>query len=177
MLSLPSHLEQHINYISTSQFSSFVPHKSGSTTNAFFCMNEKICSNPSTEPRSVTCKMPQELKHIYSKYDQDIEFSVFDWTFLSETEILKRYEEFVKEGQNRCVDVAFRYAGMGHVYILVYDPVSQHVFEQIDGGANGYDRVSNRKERVETDVDSIIKTPFQEWWRKLETEIKNMDEQ
>tara|TARA_B100000035_G_scaffold264171_1_gene236132 strand:+ start:544 stop:693 length:150 start_codon:yes stop_codon:yes gene_type:complete len=39
----------------------------------------------------------------------------------------------------------------------VYDPVSQHVFEQIDGGANGYDRVNNRKKRVETNVESIIK--------------------
>ena len=170
MASLPSHLEQHINYISTSQFSSFIPHKSGSTSNAFFCMNEKICLNPSTEPRIVTCQMPEELKHIYSKYNQDIEFSVFDWTFLSETEIIKRHEQFVEEGQNRCVDVAFRYAGMGHVCVLVYDPVSQHIFEQIDGGANGYDRVSNRKKRVETDVDSIIKTQFQEWWKKLETE-------
>lgn len=170
MPSLPSHLEQHINYISSSKFSSFIPHEYGSTTNAFFCMNEKICPNPSTEPRNVTCQLPQELTQIYSKYNKDVEFSVFSWTFLSETEILKRYEQFVKEGQNRCVDVAFRYAGMGHVCVLVYDPVSQHVFEQNDGGANGYDRIDNRKKRVETDVASIPKTPFQEWWRKLETE-------
>ena len=81
----------------------------------------------------------------------------------------------MEKGQHRCVDIAFRYAGMGYVYVLVYDPVSQHVFEQIDGGANGYDRVSNRKKRVETNVDSITKTSFQEWWRKLETESEKYE--
>tara|TARA_B100000035_G_scaffold264171_1_gene236131 strand:+ start:301 stop:528 length:228 start_codon:yes stop_codon:yes gene_type:complete len=75
-------------------------------------MNEKLCLNPSTEPRDVTCQIPLELKYIYSKYSKDIEFSIFNWTFLSETEIIKRYEQFMEKGQHRCVDIAFRYAGM-----------------------------------------------------------------
>lgn len=171
-MSLPSELVQHINDISTLQFSLFVPHKSGSTRNGFFCMNEKIHSNPSTERRKITCSMPQELEYIYSKYEDDVEFSVVNWTFLSEIEINQRHEQFIKEGQTRCVDIAYRYAGMGHVFVLAYDPDSRHVFEQLDGGANGYDRVSNRKKRVETDVASIDKTPFQEWWKNFEQEAK-----
>jgi hypothetical protein len=170
MVSLPSHSEQQIKDISTLLFSSFVPHKSGSTKNAFFCMNEKIGLNKSIEYRKVTCEIPEELKCIYSKYDQEVEFSVFDWIFLSETEIIERYEQFVKEGQCRCIDIAFRYIGMGHVCVLTYDPVSQHVFEQFDGGANEYDRIKNRKTRVETDIASIVKTPFQEWFTNLKLE-------
>ena len=171
-MSLPPELVQHINHVSTTQLSSFVPHKYGSTKNVFFCMNEKIHSNPSTAYRKVTCSMPRELEYIYSKYDNDVEFLVFDWTFLSEYEINKRHEQFVKEGQTRCVDIAYRYAGMGHVSVLAYDPVSQCVFEQYDGGANGYDRISNRKKRVETDVESITKTSFQDWWRNFEQEAQ-----
>ena len=86
-------------------------------------------------------------------------------------QMVPRHDLFVQDGQARCVDIAFRYAGMGHVRVLAYDPVSGHVFEQVDGGANGYDRVANRKTRIETDVASVAKTPFETWWETLHANL------
>ena len=170
-IDLPCHLTRHIHEIATPFFDSFVPHKSGSTANAFFCTNDALCVHPSTEPRKVAVPMPRDIVGVYAKYDPDVEFVARGWTFLSESEIRERHDLFVQDGQARCVDIAFRYAGMGHVRVLAYDPVSEHVFEQVDGGANGYDRVANRRKRIETDVASVAKTPFETWWETLHANL------
>ena len=67
-------------------------------------------------------------------------------------------------GQNRLVDLAISYAGMGHVLVLSYDPVSQHVFTTFDGGPNGFDRQYNHEARVRLAVEDIAKVPLTTWW-------------
>tara|TARA_E500000178_G_C16407631_1_gene481530 strand:+ start:363 stop:491 length:129 start_codon:yes stop_codon:yes gene_type:complete len=37
--------------------------------------------------------------------------------------------------------------------------------------------LATEKKRATTDVASIQKTPFKEWWIKFETESKNMNDQ
>ena len=68
-----------------------------------------------------------------------------DWTLLSLNKIKSLYENYKKEGQIRAVDFAMIYAGMGHVIVTSYDPVSDKIYYRHSGGANGYEQDDNYK--------------------------------
>ena len=172
-MALPDEIVEHIKDIATPFVACFVPHRSGTTNNPFFTNNAVRNVTPSIDRRNVECPMPPSLRNVYSMYDADVEFVLEAggrlmerraWTFLSETEMELRHRDFVQAGQARCVDLAISYRGMGHVKVLVYDPVSDDVFEDFDGGANGFDRAANRNRRLETNVASISKVSFETWW-------------
>ena len=55
------------------------------------------------------------------------------------------YENYKKEGQLRAVDFAMIYAGMGHVVVASYDPISDKIYYRHSGGANGYEQDDNYK--------------------------------
>ena len=165
---LPVQIVEHVDVLTDPFFCDFVPHLSGATQNAFFANNPPAKITPSCESRTVACPMPYCLRTVYAKYPRDVEFVARGWTFLSEDEIETRAAAFCEAGQLRCVDMAVRYAGMGHVHVLTYDLQSQMVFVQLDGGSNQYDRVANHDARLATDIDEIDKEPFAVWWGRLE---------
>ena len=170
--SLPTEIHEYVTLVSShAYFEELVPRRAGCTNNAFFVPNEETHVNPRVERRSVTAPMPEELRLVYERYPDDTEFTDhFGWSFLSEREILKRRAVMVEAKQNRIVDLGLSYAGMGHVYILSYDPESKCVFTSLDGGANGYDRRHNHNARIRLDVETAYKTSFASWWKQKKCE-------
>ena len=66
-----------------------------------------------------------------------------DWTLLSLNKIKSLYEMYLRKGQRRAVDFGMIYAGMGHVVVASYDPVTDKIYYRHSGGANGYERDDN----------------------------------
>lgn len=149
--------------ISSSILEIFEPHFCGVTSNPFF-MPSPISTNCTlSHERTLQIDIPEELTPLYSKYDSKTEFVFKQWTFLSEEEIKKRYENFIYKSQQRIVDIAISYAGMGHVHVLSYDPTMKMVFVSLDGGANDYDRSWNHRQRLSTVVDECNMQTFEDW--------------
>ena len=151
-------------------FDALTPRRAGSTENALFDVNEETHRIPMVERRMVTVPMPEKLNEVYARYPSDTEFSTTrGWTFLSEEEVKRRWEAMVEEGQRRMVDLAIAYAGMGHVTVLSYDPITDGVFTGLDGGANGWDRETNHRTRVGQDVGALDTVSLQTWWNDVAT--------
>ena len=161
---LPTALVEHVELLATNTYlEKMKPCSPGVTVHPFFTPNGPKSCIPSVETRQVKVPIPDELRVVYERYPDDTEFSVHDsWTFLSEREIAERQNAMVNEGQSRFVDIAVSYAGMGHVYVLSYDIRTRMVFTGLDGGANGWDRESNHKRRMQTDPATPV--PFKNWW-------------
>ena len=66
-----------------------------------------------------------------------------DWTLLSLNKIKSLYNMYLEKGQRRAVDFGMIYAGMGHVIVVSYDPVTDKIYYRHSGGANGYERDDN----------------------------------
>jgi len=168
-MSLPPEVEKHILLLSENQWlNDLTPVQSGSTENVFFCANAKIHLRPSVEVRTVTVPIPSELKVVYERYPPNVEFTTPNgWVYLSEEEIAHRNLQMKDVGQTRIVDFAYTYAGMGHITVLSYDPVTRHVFTSMDGGSNGYDREYNHKARIALDMDAVEgKLPYRLWYQQ-----------
>ena len=91
----------------------------------------------------------------------DIETYYNDWTLLSLDKIEKMYNQYVKDGQKRSVNFAMKYAGMGHVCMVSYDPETGKIYYKMENGANGYDSEYNYKKArdyvpIEKDLHDIL---------------------
>ena len=166
--SLPFDIQTHIDVLTNDVwFQRLTPRRCGATDNAFFSPNEEVTTHPSTGVRAINVHIPEELRTVYERYPDDTEFTGPDgWTFLSEREIQTRMSGMQTEGQTRFVDVAFCYAGMGHVHVLSYVVDSQRVFTHIDGGANGWDREDNHARRMALNMDDLTTVAFETWWER-----------
>jgi hypothetical protein len=84
-------------------------------------------------------QLPKELKILYSHIGDSKEYThKCGWIFKSLSNITtETYEHFI--------DIAYSYAGLGHVNVLAYHPESKKYFTRMDGGSNGYDREENYK--------------------------------
>lgn len=124
------------------------PFKDGSLENSFFSMNESLdpkYSKPRKLDGFLMKSLPQILIPFYEVYDSDTSFrSEKGMTLLSEREILEQNDE-----SETVIDFAYVYVGMGHIMVYMYDRANNIVLEHVDGGANGYDRVSNHERRKE----------------------------
>lgn len=93
-------------------------------------------------------QLPESLnRHIKIFYtlvgNPDIEVYIGDYTFMSLNKCLENYNEYCLNQQKSVFDIAFRYAGMGHVVVISCDLNNHLLFERMDGGSNGYDREAN----------------------------------
>ena len=156
-MNLPSDVKSHIEFISSDFFNSFVPISSKTTQNPFFNPIDILQPIPSTEKRKLNIDIPHILIDVYNKYPSDVDFKKNNFIFMSENEILERNEYKKTKGQYRMVDFAFIYAGMGHVTVISYDPVTMKVYYMPDGGSNDFDRHENAQKRTNTDVEHIDK--------------------
>ena len=85
------------------------------------------------------------------------------WTILSYNKVVENYENYCKDGQERVFDVAYMYAGMGHIIVISCDLKTRKLFKRPDGGSNGWDREYNYKNLLEYNGDNKQFT-FNEWF-------------
>ena len=156
---LPPELEAHIATVSSDWFQSFEPRHRGATDDPFFAAAGARQTPPAVEARPANEALPPCLREIYCRFAPDTEFEREGVVFLSEDEILARKAAHEAEGQARMVDLAVAYAGMGHVHVISYDPVTGSFFRGLDGGSNGWDRAANHRDRLARDVDAIARDP------------------
>jgi hypothetical protein len=85
--------------------------------------------------------LPTLLQKIYLIIgDPTIEFYHGEWNILQLEDVKKRVEIYKSKNQNRAVDFAIKYEGMGHITVISYDPELDMIYFRHDGGSNGYDR-------------------------------------
>lgn len=92
------------------------------------------------------------LRFLYVMCDgrTNIEVYVGPWTYMSLDEINARMKQ--KSGHAFC-DIAYRYAGMGHIECLAIDKNMGHFFLHHQGGSNDWDR------KHYTDIDAKYVSP------------------
>ena len=73
----------------------------------------------------------------------DVEVYIGDWTFMSLNKCLEIYKDYCDNGQKSLFDIAYIYAGMGHIKLIACDLNNHLLFERPGGGSNGYDREDN----------------------------------
>ena len=112
--------------------------------------------------------MPIELKYIYRVLgDSNREFYFNNWCLHSLENLKKRRENFLAQGQDRVIDFAIIYAGMGHCVVVAYDPIDQKIFYRHDGGSSGYDREFYfNKIKAYTPLNEH-KKPFSHWLNEI----------
>ena len=91
-------------------------------------------------------KLPlsEELKQLYHTIcAQDKECVINDWCILSLNDVCSDYELMREYTDNKIIDFARLYIGMGHYYMCAYDSNTYSYFVRRDGGSNGYDREIN----------------------------------
>lgn len=159
------------------------PHRGGSTSNPFFCLNEGIPAHPAglswNKVRTTGQPLfPEVMKPFYEAYSSDVEFCANGGlVFLSEDETLQN-----RLSCTQGIDLAYRYMGMGHIMVYSYLKRDDVVLSCIDGGANGYDRNENSKKRKEmwkalvagsdtTDQWSKVRS-FVDWWNDMQCETE-----
>ena len=130
-----------------------------STTLPFFEATLPGCANvyPSIEPihHKDAPPMPDEVSIAYTFMEANVELQCQSWTFMSMNEIVRRTNDTRASNQMRVVPLAFTYAGMGHVNILAYNPIEDHTFTYIDGGASVYNRQKNHECMIQFTKDDI----------------------
>jgi len=72
-----------------------------------------------------------------------VEVYIGDWTFMSLNKCLEIYKDYCDNGQKSLFDIAYIYAGMGHIKLIACDLNNHLLFERPHGGSNGYDREDN----------------------------------
>ena len=88
--------------------------------------------------------LPGELQRVYRVIARPrCEYIFGNWTLMSLRRVCEQYEQRKTLGQSRAVDFALTYAGLGHYTVCSYDPVGELVYDRMDGGSNGYDRMTN----------------------------------
>ena len=91
-----------------------------------------------------TLPFSEELKQLYHTIGrQDLECLINGWNILSLNDVCNDYELMKEYTNNKIVDFARFYCGMGHYYMCSYDPNTSSYFARRDGGSNGYDREIN----------------------------------
>lgn len=89
-------------------------------------------------------------RHIKLLYEcignPDVEIYINDWTIMSLNKSLERYKGCCEDNQEIVFDIAFQYAGMGHINVLSCDLSNHLLFIREDGGSNGWEREANYKD-------------------------------
>ena len=91
---------------------------------------------------------------------------VEEWTIMGLHTSLSQYRDYVKDGQTRVFDFAYRYMGLGHIEMISCDLHTHNIFYRRDGGSNGYDRLFNYQNtlKFQGTPDEIF---FLQWFSKF----------
>jgi hypothetical protein len=123
-------------------------------------------------------ELPKSLnRHMKIFYElignPDTEVYIGDYTIMSLTKCLQNYNDYCVNDQKSVFDIAFRYAGMGHVVVISCDLNNHLLFERMDGGSNGYDREANYKDLLDYQTGSKKYIYFYQFKEKLMNSITN----
>ena len=87
---------------------------------------------------------PDELKELYILINNiKNEYVVSYWVIKSLSDVIEDFMIMKEFSENKIIDFASTYIGMGWVYMIAYDPTSKSFFIRRDGGSNGWDREEN----------------------------------
>jgi len=108
--------------------------------------------------------LPNNIRMLYQIIGSPSKETYMDkWTILSYNKAIENYANYCKDGQNRIFDLAYIYAGMGHIIVISCDLKTRKLFKRQDGGSNDWDRQYNYKKLL--DYDGIdIQFDFNEWF-------------
>lgn len=150
------------------------PCQSGSLFNPFFHPNSEISLKPLSSTRKAPSYIPSLLRPLYESYPDDTEFKMSETHLILLSESSMRADSTKgKENEDDLlfVNLAFRYAGMGHITLYVYVPKFDTIIPFLEGGANSYARDRNHRTRMEM-LQSYMETgmdpdtrvlPFLDW--------------
>tara|TARA_B100000674_G_C37949854_1_gene966713 strand:- start:984 stop:1658 length:675 start_codon:yes stop_codon:yes gene_type:complete len=130
-----NHVSQHPFYISARK-----------TSKTHFNIDSKL--DDEQKYKDIMNKFPPGMELLYTGVKPSHELSIHSkesydsdcFTLFSLNEIIDRSENY-----KYFLDIGMKYAGMGHVLILSYEPYVQQFFFRNDGGSNGYDCEANYK--------------------------------
>lgn len=145
--------------------------KYDSTEQGFFAHDEE--SKPFEVGYKDIPEMPDGLNHnIQRMYkiigDPDKEVYIGCWTIMSLNQVLDKFKELQEKKQERVFDIAFRYAGLGHIDVLSCDLQTHKLFMREDGGSNGWERQANRDALLTLDPTTLNQMFFHEWFNTCE---------
>ena len=117
-------------------------------------------------------EIPQSLnRHIKIMYElignPNIEVYLGSWTIMSLTKSLENYNQYCNDGQEKVFDIAFQYAGMGHIIVLSCDLNNHLLFKRRDGGSNGWDREANYNELLNYKNENYQHMYFTQWKKEI----------
>tara|TARA_B110000208_G_scaffold169324_1_gene210111 strand:+ start:3738 stop:4274 length:537 start_codon:yes stop_codon:yes gene_type:complete len=108
--------------------------------------------------------LPNDIKRLFEIIGEPGKETYMDrWTIMSYKKAIENYDHYSKDGQTRVFDIAYMYAGMGHIIVISCDLKTRKLFTRPDGGSNGWDREFNYKKLLEySGTDKEI--DFNEWF-------------
>ena len=80
---------------------------------------------------------------------------------------MRIYKEYKENGQDRIFDIAYIYAGMGHIIILSCDLKTHNLFYHSGGGSSGWDRELNFKKTITMDPETTQQYYFLQWIQSI----------
>ncbi len=92
------------------------------------------------------------------------------WTIMSLKKAIKQYEFYKSKGQEHIFDIAYEYAGMGHIKMISCDLKTHKLFYRYDGGSNGYEREYNQKNLLQMNPSLEPQYYFTDWFNYIQTE-------
>jgi hypothetical protein len=111
--------------------------------NMFYLTQAKHKFNPAETSKindtymEIYNNLPKELQILYSHIGDHREYSHPCGL------IFKPLHKINLSTYSHFYDVAYAYAGLGHVHVIGYHPATRKYFQRMDGGSNGYDRADN----------------------------------
>ena len=113
----------------------------------------------------------RHMKLLYSLVgNPSVEVYIGDWTFMSLNKCLELYNDYCENNQVSLFDIAYTYAGMGHIKLIACDLNNHLLFERPDGGSNGYDREYNKKKTLTMDPSLEPQHYFTDWFNYIQTD-------
>jgi len=117
--------------------------------------------------------LPHTLSLIYKIIGEvDSEFYLNNWTLMSLDSIIARQKIYIENKQERVIDFALGYMGMGHMVIVAFDPIDFKIFFRRDGGSNGWDRETNWEYIKTYKPNEADKHDFSVWVKLIEEKKK-----
>ena len=120
--------------------------------------------------------LPARLVALFNRLGRtDIECYRGPWTLLSIDKIQRMRAIYEAAGQNRAVNFAMSYLGMGHVAMACYDPETHRVYYKSENGANGYEADENHQKAVAYVPIAADLHPLEHWEKMWEDEQAGME--
>lgn len=140
----------------------------------FFMQNESNSNNDDLNLSNVNkilndIPLSNELKIIYQIIgNETIEYYFNNWTLMSLNDLNIYYKMKKQQNQNRVIDFALSYLGLGYILIVSYDSITNKIYYRLDGGSNGYDREFNNRFIIKYKPKKEDGFLFDNWIKNIE---------